>query len=96
MKPKVLQYGRLMAPLEKQLAEGFDLHRLVDQPDPKVFLAQRGAEFTALATGGFGDAALMGQLPSLKVISSFGVGVDKIDLGEAAKRGILVATRPMC
>ena len=94
MKPKVLQYGRLMAPLEKQLAEGFDLHRLVDQPDPKVFLAQRGAEFTALATGGFGDAALMGQLPSLKVISSFGVGVDKIDLGEAAKRGILVGNTP--
>ena len=60
MKSKVLQYGRLMAPLEKQLVEAFELHRLVDQPDPKAFLAARGPEFAGLATGGFCDAALMG------------------------------------
>jgi len=94
MKQRVLQYGRLMPTLEKQLAEAFDLHRLVDEADPKAFLAQRGGEFTGLATQGFADAALIAALPKLKVISSFGVGVDKIDLKAAAERGIPVGNTP--
>jgi hydroxypyruvate reductase len=94
LKPKVLQYGRLMPSLERQLTEAFDLHRLADETDPKSFLAARGAEFIGLATGGFADAALIAALPSLKVISSFGVGVDKIDLVAAGKRGILVGNTP--
>ena len=53
MKPKVLQYGRLMPVLEKQLADTFDMHRLVDEADPKAFLAAHGSEFVGLATGGF-------------------------------------------
>jgi hydroxypyruvate reductase len=94
MKPRVLQYGRLMPSLEKQLVEAFDLHRLADESDPKAFLAQRGAEFTGLATAGFADAALIHACPKLKVISSFGVGVDKIDLKAAAERGIPVGNTP--
>jgi hydroxypyruvate reductase len=94
MKPRVLQYGRLMPILEKQLAEAFDLHRLVDEADPKAFLAKQGAEFIGLATQGFADAALIASLPKLKVISSFGVGVDKIDLKAAAGRGIPVGNTP--
>ena len=94
MKPRVLQYGRLMPSLEKQLAEAFDWHRLVDEADPKAFLAARGREFVGLATAGFADAALIDALPSLKVISSFGVGVDKIDLPAAAARGIPVGNTP--
>jgi hydroxypyruvate reductase len=94
LKPKILQYGRLMPVLEKQLAEAFDLHRLADEADPKAFLAARGREFAGLATGGFADAALIDALPSLKVISSFGVGVDKIDLVAAGRRGILVGNTP--
>lgn len=94
MQPKVLQYGRLMPVLERQLAEAFDLHRLADQSDPGAFLVSRGGEFVGLATGGFADAALISALPALKVISSFGVGVDKIDLAEAGRRGILVGNTP--
>jgi len=94
MKQRVLQYGRLMPSLEKQLVEAFDLHRLADESDPKAFLAQRGAEFTGLATQGFADAALIAALPKLKVISSFGVGVDKIDLKAAAERDIPVGNTP--
>ena len=90
MKHKVLQYGKLMPSLEKQLAETFDWHRLVDETDPKAFVAARGREYVGLATAGFADAALIEALPALKVISSFGVGVDKIDLHAAAQRGIPV------
>ncbi len=94
MKPKVLQYSRLMPVLERQLVDAFDLHRLADEADPKAFLAARGREFVGLATGGFADAALIDSLPSLKVISSFGVGVDRIDLQAAGRRGILVGNTP--
>lgn len=94
MKHKVLQYGKLMPALEQQLAEAFDWQRLVDQADPKAFLAAHGHEFVGLATTGFADAALIDALPSLRVISSFGVGVDGIDLGAAARRGIPVGNTP--
>ncbi|HTP74682.1 MAG TPA: 2-hydroxyacid dehydrogenase [Burkholderiaceae bacterium] len=94
MKHRVLQYGKLMLSLERQLAEAFDWVRLVDQAEPKAFLAAHGREFVGLATAGFADAALIDALPSLKVISSFGVGVDKIDLEAAARRGIPVGNTP--
>lgn len=94
MKPRVLQVGRMMASLERQLAEAFDLHRLVDEAEPKAFLSKRGAEFAGIATGSGADAALMAACPNLKVISSFGVGVDKIDLVAAAQRGIMVGNTP--
>jgi hydroxypyruvate reductase len=94
MKHKVLQYGRLMPSLEKQLAEAFDWVRLVDQADPRSWLREHGRGVVGLATAGFADAALIEALPSLKVISSFGVGVDKIDLDAAARRGIPVGNTP--
>ena len=40
------------------------------------------------------DGALLDQLPALKVISNFGVGVDHIDLTAAATRGIPVGNTP--
>jgi glyoxylate reductase len=40
------------------------------------------------------DAALIGRLPSVRVISNFGVGVDHIDLAAAAARRIPVGNTP--
>jgi glyoxylate reductase len=40
------------------------------------------------------NGALLDLLPSLRVISNFGVGVDHIDLAEAARRGIPVGNTP--
>lgn len=40
------------------------------------------------------DGALLDQLPSLRVITNFGVGVDHIDLKAAAARGIPVGNTP--
>jgi glyoxylate reductase len=40
------------------------------------------------------DAALLGQLPAVRVVSNFGVGVDHIDLAAAAARGIPVGNTP--
>jgi glyoxylate reductase len=40
------------------------------------------------------DAALLGRLPKVRVISNFGVGVDHIDVAAAAARGIPVGNTP--
>jgi len=96
MKPRVLQHGRLMATLERALAEHFDVHPLWQEADPKAFLAAHGGEFAGLATSArFGaDRALMEALPRLAVIANFGVGVDTIDLEAARERGVAVSNTP--
>ncbi len=58
---------------------------------------QAGAErIAAIYTYGHPavDAALLGRLPALRVISNFGVGVDHIDVAAAAARGIPVGNTP--
>jgi glyoxylate reductase len=40
------------------------------------------------------DADLLDRLPGVRVISNFGVGVDHIDVAEAARRGIPVGNTP--
>lgn len=95
-KRSVLQQGRLSPALEEQLAQRYDLHPLWKESDPDAFLAAHGPEFLALATSArFGaSAALIDALPSLKVISSFGVGYDAIDVARAHQRGIQVGYTP--
>jgi lactate dehydrogenase-like 2-hydroxyacid dehydrogenase len=96
MKPRILQRGPLMAGLEAALAACFDVHPLWREAEPKTFLAAHGGEFTGMATSArFGaDRALMESLPALRVIASFGVGVDAIDLDAARERGVAVSNTP--
>ena len=86
---RLLQIGRLPPALEDRLGAAHDVHRLADEKDPQAFLAARGGEFTGLVTsaGNGAGAALLAQLPALKVVSSFGVGLDRLDLAEAIKAG---------
>lgn len=95
-KPRVLQLGRLTPWLEQQLAADFELTLLAQQPDARAYLAEHGAGFVAAVTSAAVgiDAALIESLPKLQVISSFGVGLDKIDLQAAARRGIPVGYTP--
>lgn len=67
-------------------------HTLVaDAPD----LATPGRFHAALTTSAFGvSAAAMARLPALRLIACNGVGLDKIDLEEAASRGIRVVNTP--
>ncbi|GJG94174.1 2-hydroxyacid dehydrogenase [Cupriavidus pauculus] len=96
MKPRLLQHGRLPEQTEARLAEHFDVHPLWAESDPAAYLAQHGGEFVAMTTRAATgvDAAMLGALPNLRVISSFGVGLDKLDLDTARARGIAVGYTP--
>lgn len=93
---RILQQGRLLPYLEQALAQRYDLHPLYNEADPAAFLRAHGAEFVGLATSArFGaDRKLMEALPHLKVISSFGVGLDTLDLPCARERGVQVGYTP--
>ena len=96
-RPVLLQATSLLPALERQLAETYTVHRLpAAGPERDAFLAQRAGEFEGLVTSANvgADAALIDALPKLRVISSFGVGLDRLDVGAAKKRGIPVGYTP--
>ncbi|QKM64934.1 hydroxyacid dehydrogenase [Polynucleobacter tropicus] len=95
-KLKVIQNSTLPEWLENQLKSRFDVFPLWSEKDPEVFLAKHGAEYEAVvsrAAVGVSEA-LIQKLPSLKVISSFGVGYDKVAIDAAKSRGIQVGYTP--
>lgn len=96
-RPVLLQALSLMPALERGLAEHYTVHRLPPAgPERDAFLAARGGEFEGLVTSAQGGAstALLAALPNLRVISSFGVGLDQLDVQGAAQRGIPVGYTP--
>lgn len=93
---KLLVTGRVPPALVARLALQYDLTDLLAQPNAEVFLANHGEAFVGVVT-----SAAMGvqtqhlaRLPNVRVISSFGVGLDKIDVAAAAARGIVVGYTP--
>lgn len=94
-RPEILIVSELTQPMLDELARHFTLHKwwLADQAQLLRDHATkiRGA-FTRGNQGIGGD--LIDKLPALEVISSFGVGVDAIDLPKAKQRGIQVSNTP--
>lgn len=95
-RPRILQLGKLLPALEQALADQYEVHRLSTEADPQAFLAREGASFSgAVTNGGLGiDGATITALTGLKVIATFGVGFDKIDMAAARARGIPVGYTP--
>ena len=93
---QLLQHGPLMPWLEQELQRHYAVTALHQQADGPAFLRDQGHRFQALVTSArFGaDAALIDRLPALRVISSFGVGYETIDVDAAARRGIPVGYTP--
>src|SRR4051812_40276163 len=96
-KPVLLQAIGLLPDVDRFLADNYTVHKLPPAgAERDALLARHGAEITGLVTSaraGF-DAALLDRLPSLKVISSFGVGLDTLDVPAAKARGIPVGYTP--
>jgi hydroxypyruvate reductase len=96
-RPVLLQVLPLLPSLEQGLAEHYTVHRLPPAgPEREGLLAARGGEFDGIVTSAQGGAgaALLAALPRLRVVSSFGVGLDQFDLKAAAARGIPVGYTP--
>jgi lactate dehydrogenase-like 2-hydroxyacid dehydrogenase len=96
-KPKVLKLLKLLPWLEERLSVAYEVVSLPSDATQRAdFLAKHGAEFSAVVTSAaYGiDNATMDQLPQLQVVSSFGVGLDKIDMAHAKAKGVAVGYTP--
>jgi hydroxypyruvate reductase len=95
-KLNVIQNSSLPAWLEENLAKHFNVYALWSDSDPQKFLSEHGSEYQAVvsrAAVGVSES-LINQLPNLKVISSFGVGYDKVAIDAAKKKAIQVGYTP--
>jgi hydroxypyruvate reductase len=96
MKHRLLQHADMAPLLSTALHTSYNVHLLWKEADPTAFLAQHGHEFTGYVTSArFGvSEATLAAMPSLKVISSFGVGTETLPLAAADARGIAVGYTP--
>ncbi|KAK9130920.1 hypothetical protein Sjap_011407 [Stephania japonica] len=82
--------------LEEELEKRFNLFRLWKVADRAEFLKENCNSIRAVvgnASAG-ADADLINALPKLEIVSSFSVGLDKIDLGKCREKGIRVTNTP--
>jgi len=92
----VLIVGALLPRLQESVEGHFNATRLWELPDRDAWLAANGAQVQAVVTSGVwgANAELLGQLPNLEAIFSFGVGYDSIAVDVARDRGIVVTNTP--
>src|SRR5689334_8430045 len=97
-RPLVIVTRKLPDAIETRMMELFDSRlNLEDRPFGPAELADAAARAQVLVptvTDTIDKAVLAKAGPELKLIASFGTGVDHIDLEEAKKRGITVTNTP--
>lgn len=82
--------------LERELENRCNLLRLWTAPERSGFINTHKNSIRAVvgnASGG-ADAQLIESLPKLEIVSSFSVGLDKIDLAKCKEKGIRVTNTP--
>lgn len=82
--------------LEQELDKKFKLFRFWNIPQKQQFLKENSNSIRAVvgnAAAG-ADAELIESLPKLEIVSSFSVGLDKIDLNKCKEKGIRVTNTP--
>ena len=96
MKIDVLSIGSFPDATNTELASRFAVSRHFNQPAPDALSAELKERIRGIATEANrgADRALIAALPSLEVISVFGVGTDSVDLAAARERGIPVSNTP--
>lgn len=86
----VLVPGKMHARVLARLKETFD----VIEADPTALDAETAKRIRGVAVSGSFNATAIDALPSLELISSFGVGYDGIDAKHAAGKGVVVTNTP--
>lgn len=92
----VLQMNPLMDEVEKSLLDRFTVYRFWETGGRDSLTPEMRGDIRAIVAGGDvgADADLMGRLPNLEIVAINGVGVDRVDLDAARKRGIRVTVTP--
>ncbi|GER48346.1 glyoxylate/hydroxypyruvate reductase B, partial [Striga asiatica] len=82
--------------LEQELEKRFRLLRYWTQPKQTEFVAQHAPSIRAVVGNAAAGATaeLIDALPKLEIVSSFSVGLDKIDLAKCREKGIRVTNTP--
>lgn len=86
----------MMPYLEQELEKRFNLLKLWTFPQKQQLLKDHAGSIRAIVgnAGAGADAEFIDALPKLEIISSFSVGVDKIDLRKCKEVGIRVTNTP--
>lgn len=94
IKPEILSIGPMPRALERVLDETYRVHRATPPLDAVDWPSLAGVR--ALITGGGTGARpqWLDRLPALEIIAVNGVGLDRIDLPDAARRGLRVTNTP--
>ncbi|KAI3716325.1 hypothetical protein L6452_23585 [Arctium lappa] len=82
--------------LEQQLDKRFNLFRLWNLPKRNDFFKENAAAIRAVVGNANvgADRELIDSLPALEIVSSFSVGLDKVDLVYCKEKGIRVTNTP--
>ena len=95
-KKQLLITNDFHAPTIEKLDRLYDTHKLwqLNPEQKQQLIAQLGSSCVAVASASWACDELVYQLPALKIISCFGVGVDGIDFSRTAALGIKVSNTP--
>lgn len=82
--------------MDARIAQHFEAAYLRDMPDPLAWLSDHGHAIQSVLTDGHLGLRqdFLDAMPSLALISSYGVGYDAIDTDAASERGIVVTHTP--
>lgn len=82
--------------LVEELEKRFTLYKLHNAPDKTHFINSHKNFIRAVVGNAvFGaDADLIDQLPKLEIVSTYSVGLDKVDLPKCKEKGIRVTNTP--
>lgn len=94
--PETLMIGPMHPVCMTEIAALGPVHRLWEATDPDALIAKVAPGVEIVATDGHHGCRpeLMDRLPALKLISSYGVGYDNIDVPAANARGVRVTNTP--
>ena len=93
--PHLLAVAKLSPLYAAHLQGAFQVHERLHETDPTAFAAI-APQVLAIAASGESkvSAALIAQLPALKIISVMGVGYDGVDVAAAKAAGVVVTHTP--
>jgi glyoxylate reductase len=96
MKPRVHAVRALPGGVPPEVASRVALTGATPRPEPRDRLVAAACDAEVLVVTYLDrvDAALLEALPALRQVSSYGVGVNHLDLAAAAARGIVVTNTP--